>query len=134
MVIDQLELIKNQTKAALQNKVSGSAARLRAETSLVKQASRLTGRINRELEKAEKSIVRSRKSGRHRVETDAVAEASRPVKPAPDGYVRRSAVQPIRVPADYRRQIVRRVLRGVVLVICVLAVVWLLMQSKLLAY
>ena len=49
MVIDQLNLIKKQSETMLRNKISGSAAKLRAETSLVKQASRMTGRINREM-------------------------------------------------------------------------------------
>lgn len=132
MAIDQLDLIKKQTEAMVRNKASGSVAKLRAETSLVKQASRLTGRMNRELQQAEKTVVQSRKTGRHRIEPDTVAEEPRPVKPAPDGYVRRSAVQPIRVPADYHRKIVRRILSGTVAVICVLVVVWLLQQSGLL--
>ena len=132
MIIDQLDLIKNQTKAALRSKASGSVSKFRAETSLVKQASRLTGRMKRELDQAEKDVVQSRKTGSHRMERETVAEAPHPVKPAPDGYVRRSAVQPIWVPADYHWQILRRVLGGTVAVICVLVVIWLLLQSKLL--
>ncbi|MBQ4042735.1 MAG: hypothetical protein IJD06_01975 [Clostridia bacterium] len=134
MVVDQLNLIKKQTEATLRNKASGSVARLRAETSLVKQASRLTGRMNRELEQSKKIISRSGKARAHRVETDTAAEAPRPVKPASDGYVRRSAVQTIRVPKDYHRQIARRIGKTVLAVICVLAVIWLLLQSKLLTY
>lgn len=132
MIIDQLDVVKNQMKATLRSKASGSVAKFRAETSLVKQASRLTGRMKRELDQAEKNIAQSRKTGRYRVERETVAETHHPVKPAPDGYVRRSAVQPIRVPADYHRQILRRVLGGTVAVICVLVVIWLLLRSDLL--
>ena len=88
MVIDQLNLIKKQSETMLRNKVSGSAAKLRAETSLVKQASRLTGRMNREMKQVEQSVVHAGKSGKHRVEPETVAEKPRAVKPAPDGYVR----------------------------------------------
>ena len=133
MVMDQLNLIKNQTKAQLRNKASGTAANIRRETSLVQQAGRLTGRVKRGLENAEQTIVQPKKTDRHVVETDTVAQMPRPSKPAPDGYVRRSAVQSIRVPADYHRQILRRVLGGTVAVVCVLAVIWLLLRSGLLA-
>ena len=57
MVMDQLNLIKNQTKAQLRNKASGTAANIRRETSLVQQAGRLTGRVKRGLENAEQTIV-----------------------------------------------------------------------------
>ena len=134
MVLDQLNLIQNQTKAALRRQVSGTAANIRRETSLVQQAGRLTGRVTRGLEQAERTVVQSSKTGRHRVDTQTVAQEPRPVKPAPDGYVRQSAVQPIRVPEDYHRQIVRRVVGGVVAAACVLAVVWLLLRSNLLIH
>lgn len=132
MIIDQLELIKNQTTATLRSKASGSVAKFRAETSLVKQASRLTGRMKRELDQAEKNIVQTRKTGRYRMERENVVATPHPVKAAPDGYVRRSAVQTIRVPEDYHWQILRRVLGGTVAVICVLVVIWLLLRSNLL--
>ena len=132
MVIDQLNLIKKQTETTLRNKAAGSVAKFRAETSLVKQASRLTGRMNRELKLAEQTLIRSGKPGKYRVETQTVAEAPRPVKPAPDGYVRRSAVQSIRVPADYHRRIVKRILLWTAGVICVLVAVWMLQKSGVL--
>ena len=134
MVIDQLNLIKKQSETMLRNKISGSTAKLRAETSLVKQASRMTGRINREMKQAEQVVLHAGRSGKHRVEPETVAEKPRAVKPAPDGYVRRSAVQPIRVPKDYHRQIARRILTGALGVLCILAAVWLLLKSGLLAY
>ena len=75
MAIDQLNLIKKQTETTLRNKAAGSVAKFRAETSLVKQASRLTGRMNRELKQAEQILIRSGKPGKYRVETQTVAEA-----------------------------------------------------------
>lgn len=133
MVIDQLNLVKNQAKGALRSQVSGSAAKLRAQTSLVGQAGRLTGRMRQQLNEAEKNILQSPKGRTHRVETVTAAPKTEPVKPAPDGYVRQSAVQPIRVAADYHRRIIRRIVSSVVLVVCVLAVLWLLMKTNLLA-
>lgn len=134
MVIDQLDQIKNQTESVLRNRVSGSVARLRAQTSLVGQASRLTGRMSRQLDEAGKKLQTSGKKPGYRPETDTVAEKPQAVKPAPDGYLRRSAVQPIRVPADYRRRMVRKVVGGMLLGIVLVAAVWILMKSNLLAY
>ena len=133
MVIDQLDLVKNQAKGALRSQISGSAAKLRAQTSLVGQAGRLTGRMRQQMNEAEKNILKSSEGCKHRVETNTVASKAEPIKPAPDGYVRRSAVQPIRVAADYHRRIIRKVVGGLVLAACVLAVLWLLMKTNLLA-
>ena len=129
MAVDQLDLMKNQAKAVLRNKVSGSAAKLRAQTSLVGQASRLTGRMTRQLEQAEQAAGQALSHGRIHPEHQIVAEKAAAVKPAPDGYVRRSPVQPVHVPADYHKRIFRKVLGGVLVAVCVVAAIWLLMET-----
>ena len=115
----QLEIIRRQAQAAVQNKVSGAQARIRRETSLVNQASRLTGKALRDGEEALRSR-RGRSRGSARAAAGAtVATAPPPVRPATDGYVRRSPVQPVHEAADYRR---RLVLRGVLVVVLAAAV------------
>ena len=47
---------------------------------------------------------------------------------APDGYVRRSPVQPLRVAPDYRKRLIKRIIGGVVLVLLVLGVALLLLK------
>ena len=83
----QLEIIRRQAQAAVQNKVSGAQARIRRETSLVAQASRLTGRALREGETALKG---RRWAAGGRTSGTTVETAPAPVHPAEDGYIRRS--------------------------------------------
>ena len=106
----QLDIIRRQAEAAARNAASGAAARLRRETSLVGQASRLTGRALRDGEAALRDRAGARKrswSGR-RQRDETVEGPTPPPRPAEDGYVRRSPVQPIREAADYRRRILLR--------------------------
>ena len=119
----QLEIIRRQAEAAVRNKVSGAQARVRRETSLVGQASRLTGRVLREGE----STLKSRRwaAGGRTVEA-TVETAPGPVHPAEDGYVRRSPVQPVFQAAGYRRRLAARGALAVILVIAVLAGVYIL--------
>ena len=115
----QLDMIRRQAEAAVRSKASGAAARLRREASLVNQASRLTGKALRDGEEALRSRRgRARRSARAAVGA-TVATAPPPVRPAADGYVRRSPVQPVHEAADYRR---RLVLRGVLVVVLAAAV------------
>ena len=101
----QLEIIRRQAQAAVQNKVSGAQARIRRETSLVAQASRLTGRALREGETALKG---RRWAAGGRTSGTTVETAPAPVHPAEDGYIRRSPVQPVFQAADYHRRLVAR--------------------------
>lgn len=114
----QLDMIRRQAEAAARNKVSGAAARLRRETSLVNQASRLTGRVLRDGEE----ILRSRKGRTSHLGGQAagatVATDPPPVRPAADGYVRRSPVQPVHEASNYRR---RLILRGLLVVVLAMA-------------
>ena len=113
----QFDVIRRQTESAVQNKVSGAQARVRRETSLVGQASRLTGKLLQEGEAALKDAGRpsgSPGSG------DTVELPPRPIRPAEDGYVRRSPVQPVCQAADYHRRLVTRGVLAVVLAAAVL--------------
>ena len=114
----QFDIIRNQAEAAARNAAARIRGNVRRETSLVNQASRWAGRAMTEGEAA----LRSR-SGRRRGRTPppgrTTAEPAGPVRPASDGYVRRSPVQPLHVMEGYRK---RQVLR-VVTVIAVVAAI-----------
>lgn len=108
MTPTQLDLIRRQSEAAAQNALRRAAGEARRETSLVGQASRLAGRAAGAGEEAlgrrfRGSSSPGRGSGGGVVETPPM-----PVIPAPDGYVRRSPVQPVYEAANYRRKLVLR--------------------------
>ena len=114
----QLDVIEKQVRAAVRNQAAGAVSAVRSETSLVRQASRLTGKLAGQKEK------QSRK-----------AEVAQPsVPPAPDGYVRRSPVQPVREDPSYRAGIIKKVVGTVVLLVCAAVVLWLLIKTSLLAF
>ena len=95
MGITQFDIIRQQAEAAAKNAVSRASASLRRDTSLVNQASRLTGKAIREGEAAVKRAA-GRDRRRTAGEPRATAAADRPrPRQAADGYVRRSPVQPI---------------------------------------
>ena len=64
----------------------------------------------------------------------AEGEEARPPRPAPDGYVRRSPVQPMAVAAGYHRRRRRRALGLAAAAGLLLGAVWLLLNSGLPAF
>ena len=116
----QFDIIRQQAQSAARNAAAGAVGRLRRDTSLVNQASRLTGKAFREGEAAWK---RGRETARRRrpAPGETVEERPRASRTAGDGYVRRSPVQPVFQAADYRR---RQALRaaGVVLLVALACV------------
>lgn len=121
----QFDIIRRQAEAAAKNAVRGAAGRLRRETSLVGQAGRLTGRAIREGEAAARDRVASHRR-RHVRPSGATVATTAYIRPAADGYVRHSPVQPIHEAADYRRRIALRVLGTVALAAAVLVGIGLL--------
>ena len=103
----QLDIIRSQAASAARNASARARSELRRETSLVNQASRWAGRAAAQGEAA----LRGRGGGRRGSPPAGAGRSAtpRPARPAPDGYVRRSPVQPLRVAEGYRR---RQVLRG----------------------
>ena len=104
----QFDIIRRQAEAAARNAAARAEGTLRRDTSLVNQASRWAGRAMTEGE----ASLRARMGRRNRPGSESretAAERSCPVPPAPDGYVRRSPVQPLHVVEGYRR---RQVLRA----------------------
>ena len=119
----QFDIIRQQAESAARNAAAGAVGRLRRDTSLVNQASRLTGKAIREGEAAVKRAA-GRDRRRTAGEPRATAAADRPrPRQAADGYVRRSPVQPVHQAADYRfRQALRAV--QVIALIAVVCVGW----------
>lgn len=115
----QFDIIRQQAESAARNAAAGAVGRLRRDTSLVNQASQLTGRAIR---KGEAAWKKRGAAGRRRSACGpTVEEAARPTRPVRDGYVRRSPVQPVHQAADYRlRQALRAVqVIALIAVVCV---------------
>ena len=115
----QFDIIRQQAESAARNAAAGAVGRLRRDTSLVNQASQLTGRAIR---KGEAAWKKRGAAGRRRSACGpTVEEAVRPTRPGPDGYVRCSPVQPVHQAADYRfRQALRAVqVIALIAVVCV---------------
>ncbi len=134
MPTSQWDMIGRQVASAAHNAAAGGAARARRETSLVGQASRLSAEALRQGEDAVRQAAGADSRPGSRPPQEGAASDPVNVRPAPDGYVRRSPVQPIYESADYHRKIVRRVVNGVAAVIVALALVWLLLRSGILAF
>ena len=104
----QLDIVRRQAEAAARNAAAQAQGELRRDASLVGQASRWAGRAMAEGE----ATLRARTGkGPRRSPPPRQARAdhrSRPAGRAPDGYVRRSPVQPIRVAEGYRRRLMLR--------------------------
>ena len=109
----QFDIIRNQAEAAARNAVARVQGGLRRDASLVNQASRWAGRT---LTQGEAAVRARAGEGRRRSSAarETTATQAHPVRPAPDGYVRRSPVQHLHVAADYRRRLVARAVTAAV--------------------
>lgn len=116
----QFDIIRNQAEAAARNAAARATGSLRRDTSLVNQASRWAGRT---LTEGEADLRRKMNSQRraYAEPQETVGERIRPLRPAADGYVRRSPIQPLRVIEGYRkRQVLRAAaVAAVIVAICV---------------
>jgi len=131
MSTSQFDIIRNQAEAAARNQVSGARARVRRETSLVGQASRWGMELSRQAENLARPHGRR---SRTREAGDVRPAKGAPVRPAEDGYIRRSPVQPVMEPLAYRRQLTMRALRVAGLAALVAVGLFLLLRSGLLAF
>lgn len=127
MATTQLDIIRQQAEAAARNAVSRATGELRRDTSLVSQASRMTGKAFQAGEEALRGQMG--RTRHHRAAPgETVAAPPPPPRPAADGYVRRSPVQPVHEAANYRRGLVLRGVGAVVAIAAVCAAVWLLLR------
>lgn len=131
--MDQMDNVRNQVRSVVRSKTTGAVTRLRSETSLVKQARKLSGQMVRKGDELVAQVVKGPK-GRRASAGETVAEVPAPVRPAPDGYVRRSPVQPIHTAADYKARIAKKLVSGCILVVVLAVAVWLLLKTQLLAF
>ena len=125
--MSQMDTIGNQMRSALRNQASGAVSKVKSRTGLVGQAARFTGAVSR---KSEEVLSGKHKPGKI---SGTVSPASAP-HPAPDGYVRRSPVQPVRESEDYRKKQVKKAVGIALLCVCAVAGAWLLLQTNLLAF
>lgn len=125
MPINPLDVIGNQVKSAARNQVRTAQAELRRETSIVGYANARIGAAAQRVERARKkqAAPKRAKAGVYVQEQPAVL--------APDGYVRRSPVQPLRVAPDYYKRLARRIIGGVIVVAILAGIAVLLIQYLL---
>ena len=133
MAMTQLDSIKSQVEAAARNAVNRGASSLRRDTSLVSQASRMTGKAFQAGEEAVRRAAGSAR-GRHTAPGETVATEPPPARPAEDGYTRRSPVQPIHEAADYRRRLVLRGVAAAALIAAACVVIYLLLRLNVFAW
>lgn len=130
----QLDLIGRQAEAALKNQISGAVADAKRKTSLVGEASQLIGAASRQgnawIGGATQQRKQSRRNGHGRT---APVSTPQPVRPAEDGYVRKSPVQEIRVAEDYGRRILRRVLGVAAVAVVIITILWFLVASHMIS-
>lgn len=135
MGLTQLDIIRKQIESAARNRIAGETAGLRRKTSLIGEVSRLTGRANRAVDQA------LGRTGRRRRQDDPGdippgapdTRQDAPEQILPDGYVRRSPVQPLYTPPGYRRRLLRRAAGIAVMVLLALAVLWVLLRYSVLS-
>lgn len=125
MPINPLDVIGNQVKSAARNQVRTAQAEFRRETSIVGYANARIGAAAKKLDQARKKPANARrtKAGVYVQEHLAIL--------APDGYVRRSPVQPLRVAPDYYKRLARRIIGGVIVVAILAGIAVLLIQYLL---
>ena len=125
----QFDIIGRQIEAAARNAAAGAVGRLRRDTSLVNQASQLTGGTNGGGEGVLRNKTRGSGGRRYSAPNGNTVETPpRPLYAALDGYMRRSPVQPAHQAADYRRRLVLKGVGVVALIAVACAAVSLLLQ------
>ena len=130
MAPTQFDIIRRQGQAAAQKEAQRAAAEVRRETSLVGMASRLAGKAMLDGEARLRGGLFRRR--RYRGASAVIPTEPEPTRPAPDGYVRRSPVQPLYEAADYRQRLLWRAVGIAVLIAAALVGVYFLGQLGLL--
>lgn len=131
MAPTQFDVIRRQSEAAIHNEINRHVGLLRRDTSLVNQAMRLLGGAAREDERTVCGERRGKVVSGRGPGISVVATEPAPVRPASDGYVRRSPVQPLYEAAGYRRALVLRAVGTVALILAAGAGIYFLMQAGL---
>ncbi len=108
-----LETVGKQVESAVKNQIRGAQAEVLRETSIVRQANARLGAVLRNGE-------HKAKAKRNAASRSGVYVEGRPAQTGPDGYVRRSPVQALRVAPDYRKRCLKRAVGAVIgiLVLC----------------
>lgn len=123
----QFDILRHQAEAAARNAAQRVQGQFRRDASLVNQASRWAGRTLTQGEvQVRKAAGKRRRSYTPSGETQP--QPPRPTPPAPDGYVRRSPVQPLHAAADYGKQQARRAAATVVVIAALCVGLYLLNQ------
>ena len=116
--MSQIDLIGKQIAGAAKNAANRELAKARRETSVVGHANRLFASALRDIERPKKKQP-PRKNGVYTADGEAV-------RPAPDGYIRRSPVQAMAVAKNYKARIIKRLIAVIIGVAAVALAVYLL--------
>ena len=130
--MSQFRLFRRQTTQALRSQAAQTEGSLRRETNLVADANRAAGRALKKGEQTarDKWKDRNRREGGTRGR-ETVAGRSRPAVRLPDGYERKSPVQPVYEDPGYRRRLLLRAVWAVIAVSLVLFLLNYLVHSRL---
>lgn len=101
MPVTPLDAVGEQLKSAAENQARAAGARALREGSIVREAN---ARLGAALSRVERPGKRARGAGKGK---SGVYVQPRPAA-APDGYVRRSPVQALRVAPGYKRRLAKR--------------------------
>ena len=136
MSLLQLDLLRRQTEQAVRQEIRKKTAPLRRELSLTRQASRMAGMGEEILDGGLRQARRWWSGRENGFWEDGLEPLEMPEQPVvlPDGYVRRTPVQPYRTLAGYRRQRMRRRLAVLALVIFLAALAAAIWRSGLLRF
>lgn len=132
MGLKTLETVTDQVKSTARNAAAGAGAQVRRETSVTGWANALLARSARQGQ----TVERRKGTGVYTL-TEEEIRAGRltggQVFTAPDGYVRKSPVQPLVVSPDWRKRIIKRVALAAVTVVIVILAVYAIVRLGVLA-
>ncbi len=135
MGTDQLDIVRRQAEAVVKKQVSREKAKIRRETSLVKEMSLLSRKAGRMMDTAldeAEGILNNRK---HKIISGAegMGVQNGETVVLADGYVRRSPVQSVYTPPGYRKRIYRRAFLLAAAVVLLMIVFWLLVHYSVIS-
>lgn len=121
MDMPQIDLVGRQIQGAAKGRAQAAAADVRAQTSIVRRAHELFAPV-REAGAARRKTKAPRKNGVYTRGGEVIETV------APDGYVRKSPVQEMKVAKGYKARLVRRAILIVLGVAACAAVLYVLLD------
>ena len=136
MGLMQMDLLRRQVEGAVRQTVQRETAPVRRELSLTRRVGRMAGLGEDLLAQGAEQAARWWAGREECLWEDGLDPLLPPAEPVvcPDGYVRRTPVQPYRTPVGYRRGRRRRRIRTAALLALLAAVIAAIVRSGLLRF